>query len=264
MTGKISREKGMAFIAGNWKMNKTLVQAKELATEVVRASTELLGTEIVLCPPFTVLTEVAKITDGTSVGLGGQDVFWENWGAFTGEISAPMLRDAGCQYVIVGHSERRQIMGETDSMVNRKVKAALKNELIPIVCVGETLEERDKGLTLDRVKRQVFQALEGIETNLLEKVVVAYEPVWAIGTGRNANPEQAQEVHSFLREILGQKFGNKLAACAIILYGGSVKPDNARALMSQPDVDGFLVGGASLEATSFIKIIQEALESRKE
>lgn len=264
MGEKIGRHKRVPFIAGNWKMNKTVAQAKELATEIVRASTELLGAEIVLCPPFTVLTEVAKITDGSSVELGGQDVFWENWGAFTGEVSAPMLRDAGCQYVIVGHSERRQVIGETDSIVNRKVKAALNNELVPILCVGETLEERDKGLTLSRVKTQVLSGLEGVEPKQLTKVVIAYEPVWAIGTGRNASPEQAQEVHGFLREILGQNYGLELATCAIILYGGSVKPDNARALMSQPDVDGFLVGGASLEAKSFIKIIEEALEIKKE
>jgi len=264
MASENKLSKRISFVAGNWKMNKTLREAKELATEVVRAASSLLGAEIVLCPPFTALSEVAKTIEGSSVQLAGQDVFWEEKGAFTGEISGLMLKDVGCQYVIVGHSERRQILGEDDLMINRKLKAALRQQIFPILCIGETLEERDSGKTLQRIESQLKQDLNGLNKTEISQVVVAYEPVWAIGTGRNATPSQAQEVHQFIRQILGQSYGQELASCAIIIYGGSVKPENAYSLMAEPDIDGFLVGGASLEAKSFIKIIEQALRAKKE
>jgi triosephosphate isomerase len=251
------------FIAGNWKMNKTIQEAKALAAAVVKASLNLAGSEIVLCPPFTALYEVAKTIEGSPVQLGAQDIFWEDSGAFTGEISGPMLRDAGCQYVIVGHSERRQIMGESDDIVSRKLKAALRNELHPILCLGETLEEREKGLTFQRIQFQLDKALKNLDREEVAQIIIAYEPVWAIGTGRNATPEQAQEVHHYIRQILAERYGEELASCAIILYGGSVKPENAASLAEKEDVDGFLVGGASLEAESFVKIIKNSIEVKK-
>jgi len=251
------------FIAGNWKMNKTIKEARELAAAVVRASMDLAGSEIVLCPPFTSLYEVAKTIEGSPVQLGAQDIFWEDNGAFTGEISGPMLKDAGCQYVIVGHSERRQIIGESDDMVNRKLKAALRNELQPILCIGETLEEREMGLTLQRIQAQLDRALKNLDREEVAKIIIAYEPVWAIGTGRNATPEQAQEAHHYIRQILAERYGEELASCAIILYGGSVKPENASSLAEKEDVDGFLVGGASLEAESFVKIIKNSVEVKQ-
>ncbi len=254
----------LPFVAGNWKMNKTINEARTLAAEVVKASPSLLGAEIVLCPPFTSLYEVAKTIEGSSVQLGGQDLFWEDWGAYTGEISAAMLRDAGCQYVITGHSERRHILGETDEMINRKVKAALRQGVFPILCVGETLEEREAGTTLRRLEVQIEKDLQGIGQDDFSRVIIAYEPVWAIGTGKTATPGQAQEAHQFVRQLLKKKYGQELASCAIILYGGSVKPDNAASLMTEPDIDGFLVGGASLVAENFIKIIEEALKAKKE
>jgi len=251
------------FIAGNWKMNKTIKEARELAAAVVRASIDLAGSEIVLCPPFTALYEVAKTIEGSPVQLGAQDIFWEDSGAFTGEISGQMLRDAGCQYVIVGHSERRQIIGESDDIVNWKLKAALRNELHPILCIGETLEEREKGLTLQRIQAQLDQALKNLNREEVAKIIVAYEPVWAIGTGRNATPDQAQEAHHYIRQILAERYGEELASCAIILYGGSVKAENAASLAEKEDVDGFLVGGASLEAESFAKIIKNSVEVKQ-
>lgn len=248
------------FIAGNWKMNKTMSEAKKLATEIVKAAYNLQSAEIVLCPPFTVLYEIAKIIEGSSIQLGAQDVFWEDWGAYTGEISGPMLRDAGCQYVIIGHSERRQVLGESNGMINLKVKAALKNGLSPIICLGETLEEREKGLTLTKIKTQLEEALKDINQMDMAKVIIAYEPIWAIGTGINATPGQAEDVHLYIRQLLAEKYSEDLASCAIILYGGSVKPENAASLAAEVDVDGFLVGGASLEADKFVKIIEKTIE----
>ncbi len=252
------------FIAGNWKMNLTVSEARELATAIVKASPDLSEAEIVLAPPFTALIEVKKVLEDSSVQLAAQNLFWEEKGAFTGEISAPMLRDAGCQYVIVGHSERRQYFGETDESVNKKIQAALKSRLFPIFCLGETLAERERGETMDVISRQLRGGLDDIGVGIFKSVVVAYEPVWAIGTGRTATPGQAEEVHAHIREKLAQKYGIGPAECAIILYGGSVKPANSFALLSEKNIDGFLVGGASLEAESFILITREAIRAYKE
>lgn len=260
---KEKREGRVPLVAGNWKMNKTLTEARELATAIVKAALNLVGSEIVLCPPFTALYEVAKILEGSQVQLGAQDIFWEDSGAFTGEISGPMLRDVGCQYVIVGHSERRQVIHENDDVINLKVKAALRNQLCPILCIGETLEEREKGLTLNRIESQLEHNLKNFSPEEATKIIIAYEPVWAIGTGRNATPDQAEEAHQYVRKILARKFGDEFASCAIILYGGSVKPENAASLAEQSDVDGFLVGGASLDALSFIKIIENSIEVKE-
>jgi triosephosphate isomerase len=252
------------FIAGNWKMNLSITEAKELAKAVVKASADLAEARIVLAPPFTALSKVRKRLEDSPVGLAAQNMFWEDRGAFTGEISAPMLRDAGCQYAIVGHSERRQVFGETDEAVSRKIKAALRSGLSPIFCLGETLAERERGETMGIIGRQLQAGLEGLGAGELKSIVIAYEPVWAIGTGRTATPGQAEEVHSHIRSKLGLTYGIGPADCAIILYGGSVKPGNAFALLSEKNIDGFLVGGASLEAESFIQIAREAIRAYKE
>jgi len=252
------------FIAGNWKMHMTIAEAKNLATAIVRASADLPEAEIVLAPPFTALSEVKKVLEDGSVQLAAQNLFWEEKGAFTGEVSAAMLKDAGCQYVIIGHSERRQYFCETDAGVNRKIKAALKSGVFPIFCIGESLAGRERGETMDVISRQFQGGLEGIGAEDFKSIVVAYEPVWAIGTGRTATPGQAEEVHSHIREELAQRYGIGPAECAIILYGGSVKPANSFALLSEKNIDGFLVGGASLEAESFIQITREAIRAYKE
>ncbi len=257
-------EKKPPVVAGNWKMHMTVPEARELATAVVRASFSLAEAEIIVAPPFTALTEVNKVLEGSPVQLAAQNLFWEEKGAFTGEIAAPMLKDVGCQYVIVGHSERRQHFGESDADISKKIKAALRNQLFPIVCVGESLAERERGETMARVTRQLEESLDGLSATEFEHILIAYEPIWAIGTGKTATPEQAQEVHAWIREKLALGYGKDRASCAIILYGGSVKPTNAFALMSEKDIDGFLVGGASLEAESFIGIIQEAIKAVKE
>jgi triosephosphate isomerase len=252
------------FIAGNWKMHMTIAEAKNLATAIVKASADLLEAEIVLAPPFTALSEVKKVLEDGSVQLAAQNLFWEEKGAFTGEVSAPMLKDAGCQYVIIGHSERRQYFGESDAGVNKKVSAALKSGVFPILCIGESLAERDRDETMDILSRQIQGGLEGIAAGDFKSIVVAYEPVWAIGTGKTATPGQAEEVHSHIREKLALSYGIGPAECAIILYGGSVKPANSFALQSEKNIDGFLVGGASLEAESFIQITREAIRAYKE
>jgi triosephosphate isomerase len=252
------------FIAGNWKMHMTVPEAKNLVTAIVRASLDLPEAEIVVAPPFTALGAVRELLEDSPVVLAAQNIFWEDKGAFTGEISAPMLRDAGCQYVIIGHSERRQHFGETDAEVNKKIKAALKHGLLPIVCIGESLEERERGDTLAKVTRQIESGFTDVDREGFRHLVVAYEPIWAIGTGKTATPGQAEEVQAVIREKLAAEYGNESAACAIILYGGSVKPANAFALLSEKDIDGFLVGGASLEAESFIQITREAIKAFKE
>lgn len=252
------------FIAGNWKMYMTIAEAKNLATAIVKASADLPEAEIVLAPPFTALSEVKKVLEDGSVQLAAQNLFWEEKGAFTGEVSAPMLKDAGCQYVIIGHSERRQYFGETDAGVNKKITAALKSGVFPILCIGESLAERERGETMDVISRQIQGGLEGIAAEDFKSIVVAYEPVWAIGTGKTATPGQAEEVHSHIREKLALRYGIGPAECAIILYGGSVKPANSFALQSEKNIDGFLVGGASLEAESFIQITREAIRAYKE
>jgi len=252
------------FIAGNWKMHKTIPEAVEIVKALKEATPELTDAELVVIPPFTALSEVKKVIEGTSIQLGAQNLFWEEKGAFTGEVSAPMLKDAGCRYVIIGHSERRQYFGETDETVNKKVKAALAHELISIMCIGESLEEKEKGKTIDKVETQINSGLEGLGKEEIRRILIAYEPIWAIGTGLTATPSQAQEVHSFIREKLAEKYGNETASCAIILYGGSVKPTNTYSLLKENNINGALVGGASLEAASFIQITKEAIKAYKE
>lgn len=243
------------IIAGNWKMNKTVTEAAELARAVVGQMTAATETEVVLCPPFTDLTAVAAAIAGTPVKLGGQNLHWEEKGAFTGEVSAAMLISAGCTYVIIGHSERRQYFGETDETVNLKVKAALKAGLIPILCVGETLAERQGDETAVVVERQVRAALDGLSDDQVAGLVIAYEPVWAIGTGVVATTAQAQEVHALIRTLVGKLYNVQVAAALRIQYGGSMKPDNAGQLLAQKDIDGGLIGGASLDARSFLDIV---------
>jgi triosephosphate isomerase len=218
----------------------------------------------VVIPPYTALAAAAGGIEGTAVELGAQNLFWEDKGAFTGEISGPMLRDAGCRYVVVGHSERRQHFGETEAGVNRKIRAALRAGLRPIFCFGESLEEREAGTTMARVDVQLDGALRDLSAEDVGSIVFAYEPVWAIGTGLTATPRQAEEVHAHVRRRLQEKYGNRAADCAIILYGGSVKPANSYSLFKEEDIDGFLVGGASLEADSFADIVREALRAHKE
>ena len=243
------------LIAGNWKMNGASAEGEALARAIVRGHDVPIGREAVLCPPFTTIPVVASVLRGTPFKLGAQDCYWEEKGAYTGEISPSMLRDAGCAYVIAGHSERRRHFAETDAQVNRKARAVLGAGLKPIVCVGETLEQREKGDTFGVIEAQVRGSLSGVSVAQMPEVVVAYEPVWAIGTGRNATPEQANEVHAFIRKLLLDLFGRDVAEAVRIQYGGSVNAENARSLLSQPEVDGALVGGASLAADSFLKIL---------
>ena len=245
------------IIAGNWKMNKTVPEAVAFARELLQGA-DLTGVEVVLCPAFPALGPVVEALSGGPVRVAAQNVFWEDRGAYTGEVSPVMLRDAGCRYVIVGHSERRQYFGETDETVNRKVKAVLRHDLVPIVCVGERLSEREAGETFAVVERQVTGAFAGVGETAAAGMVIAYEPVWAIGTGRNAAPEDAQAVNRFIRELIGKLYTPAVAEQVRIQYGGSVTPENAAALLGQPDVDGALVGGASLEVESFRAIINAA------
>ena len=247
------------IVAGNWKMNKTSDEAEALARGVVEAVAGVEGVEVVVCPTFTSLERVAGVVKGTTVGLGAQNVYWEAEGAFTGEISTAMLLTCGCTHVILGHSERRQFFGETDATVNRRVKAALAAALSPIVCVGETQQERESGVTADVVKGQVTGSLDGLSPEEVGKLVLAYEPVWAIGTGLTASPEQAEEVHALIRSVLADGFGRDTADSVRIQYGGSVKPDNAAILFSQPNIDGGLIGGAALDAESFAAVVKGAV-----
>jgi triosephosphate isomerase len=252
------------LVAGNWKMHLIAEQAKRLSAQVVKASLELPEAEIVLIPPFSLLDAVHKVIAESPVQLGAQNMHWEDKGAFTGEISPLQLADAGCRYVVLGHSERRQLFGETDAAVNKKIKAAWRHGLTPIFCLGETLREREEGRTMNRIGEHLDAGLDGIDGKQVGQTVIAYEPVWAIGTGKTATPSQAQEVHHFIRNRLTEKYGNGVGQCGIILYGGSVKPDNAFSLFQEKDIDGFLVGGASLEAVSFIQITKEAIRAHKE
>jgi len=246
------------IVAGNWKMNKTVSESLALVEDLKVELAGVKEVDLVVCPPFTALKPVSDAITNTNLKLGAQNLHWENFGAFTGEICAAMLRDVYCTYVVLGHSERRQFFGETDETVNKRVKAALAARLRPIVCVGETLEERESGRTNKVLDRQLRGGLAGLTNEEINDCIVAYEPVWAIGTGRNATPEQAQETQAFIRSVLAQLFG-EIAAKVRIQYGGSVKPANARELMSQPDIDGALVGGASLQARSFIDIVQNSI-----
>ncbi len=253
------------IVAGNWKMNKTAAEGKALVEALKQelAAVSPADAEVAVCPPFTSIGEVAKALEGTNIGLGAQNVHWAPSGAFTGEISAEMLKTSGVKYVIIGHSERRQYFGETDATVNARLKAALEAGLIPIVCVGETLAEREADRTEAVLSRQIREGFAGIAPECGEKIIVAYEPVWAIGTGKTATPEMAQAAHSFIRSELAGVFGTTVAEKIRIQYGGSMKPENARELVSQPDIDGGLIGGAALKAESFAKLIQEAIAGSK-
>jgi triosephosphate isomerase (TIM) len=245
------------FVVGNWKLNKTISEALALVTELKNQLGAVKGVAVGVAPPFTSLSAVAKRLEGSSIAACAQDCYWENSGAFTGEVSAPLLADAGATWAIVGHSERRQFFGDTNETVGRKASAVLAGGLGVIVCVGELLAERDAGRTLDIVDAQLAGALEGIDGNVAQqRLVIAYEPVWAIGTGRTATPAQAQEVHAHIRKRLGERFGAQTAGTIRIQYGGSVKPSNAEALMAEVDIDGALVGGASLEAADFVAIVK--------
>ncbi|OGU34916.1 MAG: triose-phosphate isomerase [Ignavibacteria bacterium GWB2_35_6b] len=246
-------------VAGNWKMNNDLSQSVNLISEIKNAITgKELNAEVIICPPFTSLETASALVKDTNVKLGAQNMYYEESGAYTGEISASMLKSVGCEYVILGHSERRAIFGESDEVINKKIKKALSSGLKPIFCIGETLEERESGVTNKIIERQVRNGLTGISTEELESIIVAYEPVWAIGTGKTATPEQAQEVHKFIRNLIKELYSSNSAENLTIQYGGSVKADNAKSLLSQPDIDGALVGGACLKADSFFDIIKSA------
>ncbi|MGD0783582.1 MAG: triose-phosphate isomerase [Candidatus Aminicenantales bacterium] len=252
------------FVAGNWKMNLTRAEAGALLDAVAKGTPALAPAELVVLPPYTALAEAASRLAGGPVAWGAQNLHWEDKGAFTGEISGPMLADAGCRFVTVGHSERRQYFGETDETVNRRTLAALRAGLRPIVCVGETLEQRESGNTMEVIAGQLDKGLSGLAVEPFGRVVLAYEPVWAIGTGRTASPAQAEEVQAFIRSRLREKYGQTAADCATIIYGGSVKTANAYFLFKEQNIDGFLVGGASLEAGSFLRIAEEAVKAYKE
>ncbi|MFH1504649.1 MAG: triose-phosphate isomerase [Candidatus Omnitrophota bacterium] len=247
------------FIAGNWKMHKTIKEAIELANGLKRELIDIDKADILICPVFTALSEVSDVVIESNIKLGAQNVYWEEKGAWTGEIAPLMLKDAGCKYVIIGHSERRKYFFETDETVNKRIKAALAAGLLPIVCVGETLEEREAQKTIDVVQTQLEGGLRDINEEENKKIIIAYEPVWAIGTGKTATPAQAQEVHKFIRGRIGEKYSSRAAENVIILYGGSVKPSNTRELINEPDIDGFLVGGASLEIGSFSEIVKNSI-----
>jgi triosephosphate isomerase len=249
------------LIAGNWKMNKTASEG----TELVRAIAASVGIEsavqVVICPPFTALASVSAAVEGTHLAVGAQNMHDKINGAFTGEVSGAMLRNLHVTHVILGHSERRSLFGEDDAFINRKVLAALEASLKPILCVGELLSEREAGTTQEVVRRQIEKGLAGVPAGKSDQVIIAYEPVWAIGTGKTATPAMAQEVHAFIRQLLTKQFGAEAAARIRILYGGSMKPDNADALLAEHDIDGGLIGGASLESKSFVDLVRSAAKS---
>ena len=243
-------------------MYKTLQEAEELVNLLKRELYAVDGADIVLCPPFIALSEIADMLEASNIELGAQDMHWEDEGAYTGEVSGPMLKSAGCKYVIIGHSERRQFFAETNETVHKKVVSALKNELIPIMCVGENLNEREKGITFDLIRQQLDAGLNGISPEDARKIIIAYEPVWAIGTGKVATPQQAQEAHKFIRDWLTKKYGLDVSGAIRIQYGGSVKPDNIAGLIEQGDIDGALVGGASLNAATFSAIVKGSIRKK--
>lgn len=243
------------IMAGNWKMHTTVLNGCKLAAEVAKTCVGLEDREVVLAPPYTILSEVSHVLHNSKVILASQNVCWEKQGAFTGEISPEMVKDAGGTAAIVGHSERRQIFNESDELINKRVKGAIEFDLLTIFCIGETLEEREGNRTFEVLETQIRKGLEGVNAKEMEKVVIAYEPVWAIGTGKTASKEQAQEAHLFIRELIVKMFEKNIADAMRILYGGSVKPTNVDELMDQPDIDGALVGGAALDAESFGRII---------
>jgi len=249
------------FVAGNWKMNTDSHSSVELAQTIASGSSDVAGHKVTVavCPPFIYLQAVAGALSASSIAFGAQNFYFEPDGAFTGEISASMLKDIGCTYVLCGHSERRHVIGETDELINKKVAVAVTGGLLPILCVGELLDEREASQTEQVVTRQMKAGLDGLSAAKLSAVTIAYEPVWAIGTGLTATPQQAQEVHNFIRKLLAEMYDNQIAEGIRILYGGSVKPGNAAELMQEPDIDGLLVGGASLKAEDFIAIIKAAV-----
>ena len=251
------------FIAGNWKMFKTVHETTVYVKELRGLVKDVKNVTVVIAPPFTAVHAASDAARNSNVSVAAQNMSWEREGAFTGEISAAMLTEAGAEYVIIGHSERRRLFGETDETVNRKLAAAVAAQLTPIVCIGETLSERDANQTLDVLDRQIKQGLDGLTADQIAALVVAYEPVWAIGTGRNATPAQAGEAHAHIRSRIRQWFGGHAAELCHVIYGGSVKPDNIRDLASLPDVDGALVGGASLELRSFFEIISRSRPGAK-
>jgi triosephosphate isomerase len=249
------------FAAGNWKMNTNGKTSVELARRLADGAAETTGhnVTVAVCPPFVYLQAVIKVLHGSSIAVGAQDVYFEKDGAYTGEISVAMLKDIGCTYCLCGHSERRHVIGETDELINKKAVAVINGGLLPILCVGELLEERQAGKTNEVVTRHIEKGLAGLSAEKVEAVTIAYEPVWAIGTGLTATPAQAQEAHIFIRNLLAKKYNKEIAGEMRILYGGSVKPSNTAELMSQSDVDGVLVGGASLKAEDFLAIIQASI-----
>lgn len=244
------------FLAGNWKMNTNSATSVSLAAGLARELAGIESVDIAVCPPFVYLQAVSAALTDSNIALGAQDVFYQGNGAFTGEISCEMLKDCGCTYVILGHSERRHVIGETDELIHRKMAAAIDNGLKPIFCVGELLEERDGGKTMEVVDGQVRKGFNGLTAEQAATVTIAYEPVWAIGTGRNATPDQAQEVHAMIRGLIRELYGEALAEAMRIQYGGSAKPGNTAELMAQPDVDGLLVGGASLKVEDFAAMVK--------
>ena len=246
----------MPVIAGNWKMHKTVEEARALAKAVLDGAAGVSHCQVVMAPPYTALSPVSEVLRNTPIILAAQNVHWEPKGAFTGEISSHMIISAGCSHVILGHSERRQYFNETDVSINKKLSAAFRNNLIPVLCIGETDEARENNKTFSVLDKQMEMGLLGLSAELLQTLVLAYEPVWAIGTGKTATNDQAQEVHTYLRKWIEKKFGNKLAKSIRILYGGSVKPNNIRGLVTMPDIDGALVGGASLDPESFAQIVR--------
>jgi len=249
------------FIAGNWKMFKTVHETTVYVKELRGLIKDVSDVTVVVAPPFTAVHAAAEAARNSNIAVSAQNMYWEKEGAFTGETSAGMIKEAGAEYVIIGHSERRTLFGETDATVNRKIGAAFASALTPIVCIGETLDQRERNETLDVLDRQIKSGLDGVTSEQLARVVLAYEPVWAIGTGRNATPAQAGEAHSHIRQRLRQWFGGEAADRCRVIYGGSVKPENIRDLVAQPDVDGALVGGASLDVKAFFDIIRNAAEA---
>jgi triosephosphate isomerase len=245
-------------IAGNWKMHNDISSTIALISEIKKGLSLNDKVDVIICPPFTSLETASALIKGTPIKLGAQNLYFEESGAYTGEISAKMLLSVGTEYVIIGHSERRTLFNESNSMLNKKIKAAVKNGLKPIYCVGETLEEREKNRTFGVIETQLREGLEGLSSGELSNLIIAYEPVWAIGTGRNATAEQAEEVHLFIRNLIAKIYSAPFAANLIIQYGGSVKPENSAELLHRPDIDGALVGGACLKADSFLKIIESA------
>ena len=243
-------------IAGNWKMNKTVAEAVALASEIKEKVAGVENVKIIVCPVFTAVKSVADVLKGSNVKVGAQDMYWETSGAYTGEVSGEMLLEAGAEYVIIGHSERRQYFGETNETVNKKLKKALSIGLKPIVCIGETLADRESGATEAVVEKQVREGFVGLTAEEMKGTIIAYEPVWAIGTGKTATAEQAEAVHAFVRNLVAQLWDKETADAVVIQYGGSMKPENVASLLAQPDIDGGLIGGAALKADSFEKLVK--------